>query len=631
MATIVDALVVTLGIDPAKFIKGKQDAGKATAKLTDEEQRAAKESEAMNKRAADSFKRIRNEVLALVAVFTAGMGIKSFTESTINSAAALGMQAKNLDMSVQELQSYQRAAERAGGTAEGMTAALVSSQNEAAKFKMGQLSDSTSWFLRMGGNVKELKDGNTYLLARSRIIADMYKKDPGRARFVAGEMGIGDGEFNLLKQGPQAVLALVAAQEKRSVITDKEAAQALDLRNKYLDLRDTFESVGTKILISLIPVFDKLMGYLQQLADWVANNKDAIATKVTALVDGFVAFAKSADQAVQSLGGWKNILLFLAGLKLVSMTSGLLGLAGSLTTVGSALGALGGTAAVGGLAVLAGAAGLAISKLKDSTEPGHFVGRNAGAAPAAPLRAQDTNAALWQAVKDGTKSFFSTQTGHFVSRTNGAEQQRAQVAMDYFMKQGWTREQAAGIVGSTMQESGVDPTARNKTSGAYGIGQWLGSRVADFKAWSGHDLQGSSLEEQLAFMQFELTKGKEQAAGKGIRTANTAQEAAALHAQLYERPGASEANLGQREAYAAALAGSSAQSNAAQLAQQTSNARMAPQSFGTSTSTSSSETHVNGGINIYTKSTDPKGIADEFGKRMSQPNFLAPQANIGVS
>ncbi|CAM2143820.1 Phage tail lysozyme domain-containing protein [Pararobbsia alpina] len=632
MATIVDALVVTLGIDPRGLIKGKQDASKATKKLSDDEKQAAKETEDRNKRAADSFKKIRNEVLALVAVFTAGVGIKNFAENTINSAAGLGIMSKNLRMTTRDLSAWQRANERAGGTADGITNTLLDSQNEIAKFNMGQLSDGVSWFLRMGGNVKDLKDGNTYLLARSRIIANLFKVDPGRARYVANAMGIGDDSFNLLKQGQAGVLALVAAQKQRSVITDKEADQALELRNRFLDLRDTFTSVGTKIVLSLMPAFERLIGYLQQLGDWVAAHRDEIAKKVGDLVDGFIAFAKATNDAVDALGGWKNVLLFLAGLKLVSMTSGLLGLAGSISAVGTALGALGGTAAVGGLALLAGAAGISINALKNSTEPGHFVGRQASSPLPKPYRYEDTNAGVWDRIKSGVRSFFSTEGGHFASRQNGAEQQRARVAMDYFMSQGWSREQAAGMVGSLIQEGGLDPSIRNKTSGAYGIGQWLGARVGDFKAWSGHDLEGSSLQEQLAFMQYELTQGKEQAAGRALRATTTAAQAAAVHATAYERPGAAEANIGQRQAYAAALLASSGQSNAAQLAAQSGAAASQRGPYAGSALTSSSvDTTINGGIHIHTQSTDPKGIADEFGKRMSQGNLLAPQANTGLS
>jgi len=128
---------------------------------------------------------------------------------------------------------------------------------------------------------------------------------------------------------------------------------------------------------------------------------------------------------------------------------------------------------------------------------------------------------------------------------------------------GWTREQAAGIAGSFMQESGGKVDALNSSSGAYGLGQWLGSRRADFEKWSGHPLEGSSLDEQLRFFNYEVTQGKEQSAGKRLRAATTAEEAADIHSKYYERPGSAEANNARREAYAAQIYAGQAQVNAA--------------------------------------------------------------------
>jgi hypothetical protein len=238
---------------------------------------------------------------------------------------------------------------------------------------------------------------------------------------------------------------------------------------------------------------------------------------------------------------------------------------------------------------------------------------------------------LWESAKSGVKSFFHADTGKFASRQNGAEQQRARVALDYFRSQGWTAEQASGIVGSLIQESGVDSAIKNKNSGAYGVGQWLGGRVGDFKKWSGHDLAGSSLQDQLAFMQYELTKGKEQAAGKRLKAAKTAEEAAAIHSQYYERPGSAEANIANRQAYARQLYASIGQANATQIAGQSAGVRGPASPSNVSNSTTTASTNINGPITIQTQATDAQGIAKEFGKAVAKYSFTVPQANTGLT
>lgn len=114
----------------------------------------------------------------------------------------------------------------------------------------------------------------------------------------------------------------------------------------------------------------------------------------------------------------------------------------------------------------------------------------------------------------------------------------ALTAMNYFISQGWPAHQAAGIVGSLQQESFHD--LRTGISGdagqAYGIAQWHGDRQRNFESVYGKPIQGSSLEEQLAFVQWEL-ENTEKAAAANLRNATTASEAATVMGRDYERAG----------------------------------------------------------------------------------------------
>nr|WP_241877958.1 phage tail tip lysozyme [Psychrobacter sp. PraFG1]UNK04363.1 phage tail tip lysozyme [Psychrobacter sp. PraFG1] len=83
-------------------------------------------------------------------------------------------------------------------------------------------------------------------------------------------------------------------------------------------------------------------------------------------------------------------------------------------------------------------------------------------------------------------------------------------AISYFMGQGWTKQQAIGIVANLHKESGgFDPNVisgkRLGDSGqAYGIAQWHPPRQQDFKRVFGKDIRQSTFEEQLKFVQWEL-------------------------------------------------------------------------------------------------------------------------------
>ena len=625
IATIVDALVVTLGLDTkgmkdgataaSASLKKTEDAAKKTAKVVSDAEKASakakvdatkateaaatkasKEAEARGKSMAMAFSKIRNEALALVGVFTAGMGIKSFVESTIGGAASLGLMSTNLNMSTEKLSAWQRAAERAGGTAEGMTAQLQESAAESAKAKAGEGTGTSAKFYAMGGDPRDLKDGNTFLLARSRIVADLYKTDHARAQLVASQMGISEQQFNLIKQGPDAILSLVAAQEKNSAITDKQAAQALVLKNAWDDMIQRFKVTGTTILLELMPVFEKAIAQFQSWADMIVAHKDDIKKWVDQAIPKIEAFVKSLsdgsfDQTAKDLTNMARAFGEVADsiLKLIGLLPKL--------DDSSFIKTLNGLFGSGETTVRPGSLADKLSKIFNMDNvTGLFSGLS--------------NAGVVKPAGTGANSLGVTQK---------------------LIGMGWTPQQAAGMAGSLQQESGLNPAARNKTSGAYGIGQWLGSRVQDFKNFSGKDLVGSSLDDQLAFMNFEMTKGKEKSAGDKIRATKTAGDAAYAHSKFYERPGDAEANNAQRQANAEAFLQQSNSAAAQTSIGLPSGARAAvPVGSRASTSTSSAETNINGPITIQTAATDADGIAKDFAARMRNYSFVS-QANTGLA
>jgi Phage tail lysozyme len=114
-------------------------------------------------------------------------------------------------------------------------------------------------------------------------------------------------------------------------------------------------------------------------------------------------------------------------------------------------------------------------------------------------------------------------------------------AMQFLLGKGLTRAQAAGVVGSLMQESGLSTTAKNKSSGALGIGQWLGGRKTALLN-SGNS---GSLGGQLDFLWSEL-QGPEKAALQRLKGAHSVEDAASAFTWGFERPGQAEANMANR-------------------------------------------------------------------------------------
>lgn len=316
MATVIESLIVTLGLDTTNFRRGTADATRARntlgdtnrrqdaetsareKKLAAEQARRGKEADARAKAMADGFRKVRNEALSLFALFTAGVGIKNFIANTVESAVQLGYLSQNLKRSIESLQAYGRAAERAGGTTEGAFAQLRESADSLAALRSGLgPNEGMQWFFRMGGSSDDLKDENTYLMARSKIVHDMFSVDPQRAMLISKQMGISEDQFNLIKQGPDAIKRLTDAQMKNSVINEEDAKKATILKEKYLDFTQALTATTTKIVVALIPAFTQVMEWLAKLAEKITENREKIAK----WIDDFI---KKAIPALEKFGKW---------------------------------------------------------------------------------------------------------------------------------------------------------------------------------------------------------------------------------------------------------------------------------------------------------------------------------------
>ncbi len=140
-----------------------------------------------------------------------------------------------------------------------------------------------------------------------------------------------------------------------------------------------------------------------------------------------------------------------------------------------------------------------------------------------------------------------------------------QKVFNFLVGQGLTGMQAAAVIGNFMQESGdkVSPTAKNPSSGAWGIAQWLGGRQTTLFEYADTgklptDKPGDKpapkrdrgdLGMQLDYFWWEITKGPEAAAYHALdhlKAADTIEKATEQWHDDFERSGKDEKNIAHR-------------------------------------------------------------------------------------
>lgn len=130
-----------------------------------------------------------------------------------------------------------------------------------------------------------------------------------------------------------------------------------------------------------------------------------------------------------------------------------------------------------------------------------------------------------------------------------------QDVVSFFTGKGYEPHQAAGIAGNLMQESTLNPTAKNPKSGAFGFAQWLGPRkkaFMDFAMKAKKDITDPLA--QLEFIDLELNTTERKAKDR-LLTSRDATEAAVNFSNHYERAGANEKKNATRASYANKILG----------------------------------------------------------------------------
>ena len=599
MATVIDALIVTLGLDAKDFGAKSKSVDRSLKKTDDSARKLSKDFDAMGKQFGSALKSIRNQTVALFAVFTAGRGVKNFITDTINSSAALGRLSDNIGISVNKLRAYQIANEKAGGSQNGLINQLRESANAIAEMKTGVLNEGVANAFRFGLRSEDLKDAETYLKARADIVARFYEQDPAQAQLVARKMGLSDDAFEAIKGGSAALEEYVRQAQKMVSINEADAKASERLRRQIVDLKRSFSETAERVSFSLIPIFKRFGALFQKFSRLIGDNKGVIgewANDAAMAIDEFSEAWKRGefDEDIQTLKDLAS-----AFMDVVRVVIQLVKWGWELVKVWNA-------------------------------------GRKAIRRWGQQDYEEGANSLFMDTKPRGPDKYPADPRGVRKSGAKGSvpNSDNARYVFDRLKAAGYTDEQAAGVIGSLIQESNLDPGAKNPDSKMYGIMQWDTNRRNQFKKIIGRDIQGSSIKEQVDFMLWEAENTEKRGWSK-VKQSKTSAEAADAHTRYVERPdlaGKWAANIQKRQANAeAVLAGVRTGNASKSVALANASARSGQKmGFVDRNRTMTSETNFNGGINVYSNAKDGAGLARDMLTQLKR-HPIASQTNSGLS
>ncbi|HBR3681212.1 lytic transglycosylase domain-containing protein [Klebsiella pneumoniae] len=336
-ATVIDALLITLGLDTSDFRKGQKDVSDDLKKQREDAKKTAKEMAEQGKKAASFFSSIKTELLALTGVTVTAGGLMSFVKSTTSGLMDLSIQSKALGLSARELDGWSKSAEAAGSSAEKISASLQGFQGAIQGARVGDYSSSIFGGLAqlnaLTGQNFDVWGQDASSLAKTSLDALRKISDPNLRRQIGLSLGFDDAILQRNQEGQ--FLPDVDRLTKSSGITDASTKGAKEFTAAWAELNQSLETTKNQFYTFLIPYVRDFNVVLRDLSNWMKSHPEEMKQKVDAFFGAIESGAKMADKAAQAVGGWENAIKIIIGASvggkllffLTNLSKSLLGLA----------------------------------------------------------------------------------------------------------------------------------------------------------------------------------------------------------------------------------------------------------------------------------------------------------------
>jgi len=283
MTTIVDSLIVQLGLDGSKFFKGEKQANESFKKMKEGAVKANKIVSVSTEQLTQVFGKLRNEALGFFAVLVGARGLKEFVSDLTTSNAEVGRFAKNLGESAQEVSAFGMAVERIGGSSstaqrsfEGISKSLyeLKQNGKALPNEFYRLQAATGKMIDTGHGVPKFFNDTAIALKQLSEI------DPARAHFIAQGMGLDDSTANLMIKYGAGFSAYVDSTKKLAA-SDAAIRAAQSLQKSWATLQQTAFSLANVLYEKVGPIVASL---LDRFSHWIETSKE-LRDAITSLGD----------------------------------------------------------------------------------------------------------------------------------------------------------------------------------------------------------------------------------------------------------------------------------------------------------------------------------------------------------
>ena len=320
MATIIDALIMTLGLDDSDYHKTSQKVKKENQSFTEEQKKQLDKIEKQAKQALSAISNVQKGILGLFTAVAGATGVGQFLTQVNQAEAALGRLSSHTGQSTEELHKWSNMAAIVGGSAEDMQAGVSNLQQQLTDLKYkGEMGSTVTFLAQMGVAVAdtngEMRKQSDIMLDLSDRAKNMKKEDFYN---LASSSGMTDSQIDLIMKGRTELEKMMIAQEENALVTKEQAEEARKLQAEWEMMKQSMFSAGVRILHDLMPIIQLIAEGLRELFNFLQKHRGIIYGFFIGLATAMLPVLATATALVA------EFLLLAAPIIAVSLAIGLL-------------------------------------------------------------------------------------------------------------------------------------------------------------------------------------------------------------------------------------------------------------------------------------------------------------------
>lgn len=242
--SLLEAFYYTFASDASALDKGLSESEKKAEQL----KKTVSGVDAQTEKLGTSFLGLAKTAAGLLGVTLTLAGAKALAMTAAETTSALGMQARQMNVNVSQLDAWRKAVTESGGDAEAFTRTL-------------------------GNMAQRFRDPEAALLRYSQVLGGMSSF---RAQRLGKTVGLDEGTIELLRKGKIGVEELIKKQKAQGGITQEQVEQSDRFNQKLRTMKMEFDGLKMQIGTALIPIFENLLDAWNKVSDWVKDHKEGV-------------------------------------------------------------------------------------------------------------------------------------------------------------------------------------------------------------------------------------------------------------------------------------------------------------------------------------------------------------------